>query len=1676
MRPSLLFALLAVCLAAASAEDLDHARIAASADELIALGDRSPGTPGALKAVELIEARLRATGLEPVRVRTTVAATVDEGSTLAVDGTTIRLAPHRTSRAATAGTGGAEITGPLLFAGKGALADYRGRTVAGTIVVLDGDSGAAWAQAAQLGAAAVVFRGATAIDRRNLGLQGAHVSVEFPRFVAELDPALDGKPATLRSTVTLQPATGWTVCARIAGTGKHSEAVLLTAGYESPDAVAAVSPGTVRAWNAAVLLETARALAAAPTQRDVIVAFHGGRGEMMRGLRHLVAGLVLSRDSKGGYGQDSIVDTQRTEATLQLWRERAMADGFAAALGEQAPSIPRLFELAVERLGEPPAIRTPSAEEAASPAMQETLAQERAKLLAEQKELLEARIRDFIGMEAGRRADQLLRPLDQLRERFSPRRRKEMKDAERAQGRSEADAEAAVAAVFGPARKQIEADQAVYDRYRTVQKKLTYGKDLDAVDAPIVAEMVKVAAGNFARHLAVIERRRDDFTSLAEARRMLGGAALIHCIGIDLSDGNDRFSSATKGTWQTWEEELGWLHSGLGKLAEDLNRQAGQPRVAFERAAHDSVDEVDAWFGENYIHEGGIAGLYLPSATLSTVNDARLRLGSPADTPAAFAKDRFMAQVGGLRRFLAAYVDAPFLANRRGKGLRAAAPRLEVEVMSIGTKTGRRGFSYPLTFLLRDATSGLVGDVRLEETSWGDAFGVSRVAFVPEGHPGLHSLPLQIYGHDAGGRINAVLADSGRQGVAAGFSFAKDKASDLLPVVFECTGSSLFNVFEPRLMAALEKVSVLSATRDSPPDYAHVETSRDLALAAVFSERHVRLRLTATQGQVGNRLVITGHAALARTGETDPRQLARGLPPGNLTADTALDVAEDMWRLNDQRLALLRRNGINPDSLVTLHSEAESRLAQARQAFAEKDWESARGAAQAAWSLSGRVYPSLLSTANDIVYGLVVMLLFSIPFAWICERLFLAGATIVRKVIGFGAFFVATFLFFYFFHPAFALATTPMIIFLAFVIIIMSTWVIALVYNKFEHEMELIRMSGMGMHKADVSRLGTLFATVQLGISNMRRRPLRTFLTAATVVLMTFILLTFASFNPSVGAQRLSLDAAPPYNGVLVRQNGWLEMSEQVGERVRQRWGDRFHLHPVRWLAPGQKTPKYPLSGPDGRSSDVTGLVGIDFDDPTGLESALVRGALADTDAPRGFGGESDWLFLPTEVLARLGIAPGGTILLRGVPLRAGTIDLARLGQLQQLGGDALTPLAYDMADKNRMDETQRLSQIAGDSAPSGESSTAIHLSPAATGVAHVGVVERLGGRLRALALIPRDRALDVGDAADDIARELATTLRVGEGGETYLLTSVGKISVAGLAAVLIPLILGGMIIFSTMLNSVAERGKEIFIYASLGLAPIHVAALFLVEAGIYAVIGGLGGYMLAQVIIAALGLAASFGWGVQPDLNYSSFTAVVTILMVMATVLLSALYPALVASKAANPGTTDFKVPEPQGDRLEIAFPFTVAARDVRGLCAFLAKYFDMHTEAAAGCFTAAEAGMRADGNAFEVSAKVWLSPFDLGISQRFAMRAVPTDVKAIYSVQLTLDLLSGQRAAWRRTNLAFLKDLRQQFLVWRTLSPETMDLYRAEGGDDEARRRIEAAKAPTVPVTPAAAVGVAS
>jgi hypothetical protein len=1692
-------------LAAAEPKEADHQQIRAYAEELLAIPARAAGLPGGEQAARAIAAHLRSFGLEPIIVPHRVAVAADKGSYIEVGDKRIAVVPHRPNKAATAGTGGKKLTGELIFAGQGRYEDLNGRVIEGAIVVLDPDSKDAWMHAAALGAAAVVFRGTKDMDSDQLVLQGVNASLEFPRFVAELDPALDREQVSITSTVAWQLSDAYSVVALLRGSERLDESVILAAGYESPSFMSPISQGATRAWNAALLLELTRQMAAAPPERDTLVVFHGVRGEFMRGLRSIVSALVFERQVNHTYPIGSQLSTLQRNATLRCWEARR-AQSALSQLSADATLAELIDTLAKTPLGETP-MALKDADIELGPAHAKS-AVKLAKLLLLQQ--------------SAERADELQIPLEAKRLLTAPGNPRGLTDERITQLRDE-----------------IAEDLKPYQLYRTVQQKLEFDTSFTVEENAVIPELVAKALVNLERHLDVIERERRDLDALVSLRRLECGSP-IHLIGLDLSDGNEKFSSVTVGPLVSWANDIEWLNNLLSKqISRDSDGRVIEG-LAFDIQAHELQSDSLSYFPDFYQHEAGIAGRWLNGATLATTNDRRIKVGSPADSAAAFRAESFLTQCRSMSRFLRAYIDYPDLGSRKAMGLKVAnaSPELSVQVRSVGGKSISRQFAYPLAVVRWGKPTQFPvfsGEVAAREVYLGDSLGTIFLPFLPSRHPYLEQIRVETYGVDASGRIEFAQSEN---------LDLDTKTADLTtqrPMVFKATGSRLFDLLDPRLMVNLDTVSPLGATREAPPQFCHVELDTDVGVAAIFSEPERALRITATQGKIGNRLVLLGKTtgavgpddehtrnspwlrlyavllalavavlsvsvwrwlvnrrAKSSTGAAMACALIAvagivasawplyreraspapapiehvnreeiGIAPGRLARLTPLDVAKDLISLNEARLNKLRANGINSDSLVRLHSRAQRELKTAEEAFARRDYARAVGSAHGAWAYAGRVYPQVLGTANDVVYGLVVMLLFAIPFALIAERLFIAGSTVVKKIAGFAGFFVIIFLFFYFFHPAFAIAATPMFIFLAFIILITSCWVIALIINRFEGEMDLLRMSNMGVHKADVSRLGTLFATMALGISNMRRRPIRTFLTGITVVLMTFILLTFASFNPAIGSKRIPLESSSPYDGILIRQNGWKGLSEDSLERVQNTWGIDLAVSAVRWLAPRNDLPKFPVEGPKG-TSFISGIAGFSPGDPSHIEDALCRGEV-NAATPRGFGGDKDWLFLPPAIIKRAGLVPGTMAKFRGERVRIGTIDLSIMASRPYLGGESILPLTPDAIDVNRQKELDRAETAAAEGSPQVESTSFTHLGAGSVGIMHESRVNTVGGYLRAISLTPKvsssanNNRLDLEEIADDIAQQTALTLRVGAHGESYLMTGVNSLSVAGLGSVLIPLILGGLIIFSTMLNSVAERGKEIFIYASLGLAPIHVAALFLVEASIYAVLGGLCGYILAQLMVSGLGLAADFGWGVQPDLNYSSFTAVTTILLVMATVLLSSLYPALVASRAANPGTSDFRVPKPQGDELNLDFPFTVAARDIRGLLAYLANYFSAHTEASTACFTAADPVLQAEPERklYTVSAKVWLAPFDLGISQQLTVHAKPTDVKAIYAVQLHLVLLSGQRSTWRRANITFLKVLRQQFLVWRTLSPRTMDHYRSLGGDEDARERLLAASA---------------
>src|SRR5262249_28576529 len=153
-----------------------------------------------------------------------------------------------------------------------------------------------------------------------------------------------------------------------------------------------------------------------------------------------------------------------------------------------------------------------------------------------------------------------------------------------------------------------------------------------------------------------------------------------------------------------------------------------------------------------------------------------------------------------------------------------------------------------------------------------------------------------------------------------------------------------------------------------------------------------------------------------------------------------------------------------------------------------EEYPSFLSSANALWSLQSQEYQNLIDTSNGIIKGVIFLLLGVIPFSYFLERLLIGAINVYRQIAWFGVFFAAMTAGLWF-HPAFRISSAPLMILLAFLILILSSTVVYILWGKFEEEIRRIRGdSGQAAHIASFRRGAVVGAAIRLGLSNMRRR------------------------------------------------------------------------------------------------------------------------------------------------------------------------------------------------------------------------------------------------------------------------------------------------------------------------------------------------------------------------------------------------------------------------------------------------------------------------------------------------------------------------------------------------------------------------------------------------------------
>ena len=354
----------------------------------------------------------------------------------------------------------------------------------------------------------------------------------------------------------------------------------------------------------------------------------------------------------------------------------------------------------------------------------------------------------------------------------------------------------------------------------------------------------------------------------------------------------------------------------------------------------------------------------------------------------------------------------------------------------------------------------------------------------------------------------------------------------MLAVLFKCRSLSVFEIIDSSYLSALDFMTVLNAGDSQPMEYGYyyIENQSikegDVTRAAVAftamnptTDRPDPIKILMSTGLFGVKYLLTNAPEELLEQPVDKwdvddelleRSRGAGYPPG-IILYPSYKAAKDMWVVDDIRMKQLAQYGITNARLEKLHTHAADALKKARENLASQDYEGFIAASREAWGLEARGYPEVMSTANDTVRGIIFYFILLLPFSFFCERLLFGFPDITRRLVGFAGIFVLFFIILRYVHPAFKLSSTPYIIFLAFVIMALGGIAMFIVVSKFGEEVRKMKQASAGTYEADVGRLSATAASIILGISNLRKRPLRTGLTAITLTLLTFTALSFTS-------------------------------------------------------------------------------------------------------------------------------------------------------------------------------------------------------------------------------------------------------------------------------------------------------------------------------------------------------------------------------------------------------------------------------------------------------------------------------------------------------------------------------------------------------------------------------------
>ena len=876
-------------------------------------------------------------------------------------------------------------------------------------------------------------------------------------------------------------------------------------------------------------------------------------------------------------------------------------------------------------------------------------------------------------------------------------------------------------------------------------------------------------------------------------------------------------------------------------------------------------------------------------------------------------------------------------------------------------------------------------------------------------------------------------------------------------ILFSCTETTIFGLLEPRNFNYLTKVELLDGRRDAPPAhywYSRIDT-RSSTMASIYTEPGTWLKAILSDNVLTRKMILTNGS--------QKKSMGLGYPVDQFGAinNTVYRAAADIWNLLSPRIKNLENHGIFDDKIGQLEERGLSALTKAEKSLNEFDYATFSSAASESMALANRVYVQVEKTQKDVLFGVLFYIALFVPFAFCMERFLFNYANIYKRIVAFCTILLALIIIIYQVHPAFQLAYSPTVIILAFFILGLSLMVSLIIFFRFEEEMILLQRRASHRRASEISHWKAFTAAFFLGVSNLRRRRIRTTLTCLTLIILTFTIMSFTTVKSGERQSRLFFNDTAPYQGLLLKRVDWRSLPVEAVDNLVDGFKDAKGIAPRIWLEAKDPTQAVHVPLQFGKHrAELQGLIGLSPSEAevTGLDKLLSSGRWFSS-------GDRTSIILDQDMAGALGVATDGTqtIQLWGHSFTViGTFDGAKFDKALDLDGEPLTPVTFPQEAGSEISEVEQEAMESGEDIRSFQSKYH-HIPASQVAIIPASTLLTIGGKLKNLAVLPQGTT-SISETAEGLVDRFSMAIFAGENDGVWLYNQSDSIQYSGVPNIIIPLLISIFIVLNTMISSVYERKNEIAIYTSVGLAPSHVSFLFIAEALALAVISVVLGYLLAQV--SASLFAGTRLWA-GLTVNYSSMAGVAAMVLVIGVVLLSVIYPSRVAAKIAIPDVNaNFSLPRAVNNRISITLPFFMKYDEHDSIGGFIFSYFTSHQEVSHGLFSTGPVDLITSCCTIDemralivnteqphtmyctyIRSKVWLAPFDFGIMQWVDIQFCPVEDNPNYlEIKVTIERRSGEESAWERINTSFLHDLRKQLLVWRSIDDASHTHFASE------------------------------